>query len=351
MDLVATRALAFSAPVLSVGGGMVQSIQWGISRAQQVVWLEKMTRKLGTGIQSLIAATDVVPSALDSVVKEMRLGNQVVEPLRPDELGARIYTDHQTGIPTGYFQICYVRFRQAEMNPLFEVDPTALPFLLKWMSENTQIKGRIAGRTLYIDDPGILESPMLYMNGMRAVRFREAEKRNLTRYLVERGGFIFVDDDHSWGPLSNRAFAHSMRAQFREIILGAGGRELSRIPNDHSLWNQPFRLGGQPKDPNGFGPTYPMTAFELDGHIAVVISYNDYNNGWEAPGTGLGGIDYVPSILRMGVNFMFYAATHGKISDYKHYVPPERGLEKGIPFPKRVPQAATISATGTERKI
>jgi hypothetical protein len=175
---------------------------------------------------------------------------------------------------------------------------------------------------------------------------RPIEKANLTRYLVEKGGFIFVDDDRGRGTQSNKVFAQSLRAEFREIILGAGGRELYKIPNDHPIWNAPFHLGGQPEQPNLTsslaGRTYPMTAFELNGKLAVVISYNDYNNGWEAPGSA--SVSFVPQVLRMGVNFMFYAATHGKISDYEHYVPPRQWKDEYIlePMPKHAPQGAYV---------
>ena len=343
-------ALAYSAPVPGGGGSLNRFSQRGISGVKQgVQWGQ---RDSSGGIQSLIGATDAAPSGLDALNAEMRLGNQLMIPLGPNELGARIYTDLDTGLPTGFFQICYVRFRQRKMNEFFRVDPTALYFLVKWMTENTRIKGRMSGRTLFLDDPGILDSPMVYMNGTRVARLRPIERANLTRYLVERGGFIFVDDDRLSGPQSSKVFAQSLRAEFREIILEAGGRELYKIPNDHPIWNAPFHLGGQPEQPNLtsslVGRTYPMTAFELNGKLAVVISYNDYNNGWEAPGGAsmFGPPTFAPEVLRMGVNFMFYAATHGKISDYEHYVPPKQWKDEDIleRLPKRAPQGAYVPA-------
>ncbi|MCZ6679688.1 MAG: DUF4159 domain-containing protein [Candidatus Poribacteria bacterium] len=340
----APGALALGTPVASTGGDVAGLTRRGMSGIVQDVRVVNAPSQ--TGIASLLDTTSAAPNALDSMVGEMRLGNRLMIPMRHDQLGARISTDPQTGLPTGYFQFCYVRFRQRGMNPLFRVDPTALSYLVRWMSGSTRIRGRMTGRTLFLDDPRLLDSPMLYMNGVRGVRFRAQEKRNLTRYLVEKGGFIFVDDDHSGGSLATKAFANSMRAQFRDIILEAGGRELQRIPNDHPIWNQPFQLGGQPAEPNRTGRTWPMTAFELNGRLSVVISYNDYNNGWEEPGSAT--ISYVPSVLRMGANFMFYAATHGKISDYNHYVPPDQWREEDILLPKRAPQAASISATGSD---
>ena len=337
-----------SSAFLPDGGGSVYRLtQRGVGGTHQGIPIGQNHHRMASGIQSLLDATDAEPSALNALNREIRLGNQLMVPLEANELGARIYTEPYTGMPTGYFHICYVRFRQRGMNEFFRVDPTALYFLVRWMTQSTHIKGRISGRTLFLDDPGIHESPMLYMNGTRAVRLRPAEKWNLSRYLVEKGGFIFVDDDMGEGSASIRAFARSLRAQFREIVVQAGGRELIKIPNDHPIWNEPFKLGGQPASPNPYSrPTLPMTAFELNGRLSVVISYDDYNNGWEAPGRGMGGVDFVPSILRMGANFMFYAGTHGNISDYSHYIPPEKWRNEDAiePVPTRAPQAATISA-------
>ena len=343
-------ALAFSASAAGGAGGgrglAGYSARRGGNGAPAGVRLDPFPPTVG--LQSFIGTTAATPSAFESLVNEMRLGNQLVAPMRSNELGARIYTDPRTGLPTGYVQICYVRFRHRWMNTLLTDEPTALPYLMRWMSIHTRIRGRIAGRAPYIDSPEILQSPMLYLNGGFAVRFRPEEKRNLTRYLVEKRGFIFVDDEQE-NVHRGANFAKSMRPQFREIILAAGGKELSRIPNDHPIWNQPFPLGGQPSNPHSEHPTVPMTAFELDGRLAVVISYHDYNNGWEAPGRGVSGVDAVPSALRMGVNFLFYAATHGKISDYKHYIPPDSWRATAIPLSRQAPGVATISATGSEK--
>ena len=196
------------------------------------------------GLQSFIGTTAATPSAFESVVSGIQLGNELVPPMRSNELGACIYTDPRTGLPTGHIQICPVRFREQSVYTLLAQEAPVLPYLMRWMYDHTGIKGRIVGRAPYVDDPEILQLPMLYLNGGRAVRFRPEERRNLTRYLVEKRGFIFVDDEMEDGIPAR--FARSMRSQFREIILFAGGRELQRIPNDHPIWNQPFQLGGQP---------------------------------------------------------------------------------------------------------
>ncbi len=164
---------------------MAPSAVRGISGAQGSVHLAN--RSQSTGIESLLDTTSAAPNALDSLVGEMQLGNQLMIPLPPDELGARIYTEPQTGLPTGYFHLCYVRFRQRARGPSrARKDPTTLYFLVKWMSGNTRIQARLAGRTLYLDDPGIMDSPMLYLVGERLVRLTQRERlENSTTFSVE----------------------------------------------------------------------------------------------------------------------------------------------------------------------
>ncbi len=350
----APGAVVFAVSMLNSGGGGIPA-QRGIAGTSPNVGLMGMSQP--TTLQSFLDSTAAVPMALDALVGEMRLGNQLMTPIGPSELGARIYTDPQSGLPTGYFHLCYVRFRQRIVTHSHaREDPTTLLHLVTWMSANTRIEGRLAGRTVYLDDPGVMDSPMLYLNAEGLARLIQGERRNLRRYLAERGGFIFVQHNHNQGPFSQRTFAHSMRWHFRAILhdIDAQVREVQPIPPDHPIWHQPFPLGGQPGVVIGGGHspiTFPMVGFEINGRLAVVISYNDYDNGWKLPGSRSPGSDpiYVPSSLRMGANFIFYAATHGKISNYKRYVPPNRWQEKNIPFPKRAPQAATISATGSER--
>ena len=109
-----------------------------------------------------------------------------------------------------------------------------------------------------------------------------------------------------------------------------------------------FILGGQPAEPNRTGVTWPMTAFELDGRLASPSS-SAITTITTSPQCPV-GIKYVVPVLRMGANFMFYAATHGKISDYEHYVPPKRWRDEDILLPKQAPQSSHISATGTEKR-
>ena len=245
----ALGVLAFSAPAAGGVGGSGGLAGYSTRREGNGVseGVQLQLSPPAVGLQSFIGTTAATPSALESLVSGIQLGNEPVPPMRPNELGARIYTDPRTGLPTGQIQICPVRFREQAIFTLLAQEAPVLPYLMRWMYDHTGIKGRIVGRTPYVDDPEILQSPMLYLNGGRAIRFRPEEKRNLTRYLVEKGGFIFVDDEMEDGIPAR--FAHSMRSQFREIILLAGGRELNRIPNDHPIWNQPFPLGGQPQIP------------------------------------------------------------------------------------------------------
>jgi hypothetical protein len=100
----------------------------------------------------------------------MQLGNHVVIPIPRNELGARIATHPQTGMPIGYIHIGPVRVRRQPKIGAFEVpffyryEATTIKtdFLMKWMEEYVGIKGRVVGRTLYLDDPDILKLPLVW---------------------------------------------------------------------------------------------------------------------------------------------------------------------------------------------
>ena len=128
-------ALAYAAAISPGGGNAKRFSQRGHRRVHPGVSIGRNQLRTASGITSLLDATDADPSALDALNREMLLGNQLMVPLQSNELGARIYTDPYTGMPTGYFHICYVRFRQRGMNEFFRVDPTALYFLVRWMTQ------------------------------------------------------------------------------------------------------------------------------------------------------------------------------------------------------------------------
>jgi hypothetical protein len=123
-----------------------------------------------------------------------------------------------------------------------------------------------------------LRYPFLFLTGHLPVRFTEAERTNLRRYL-ERGGLLFVDDhNHD----IDGAFH---RTAVEEIERSTG--PLVKLPNDHALYSTFFRFPDGPPNTshelNGWGDNllHPYLMATLRGdRIAVLYSNKDYSSEW-----------------------------------------------------------------------
>lgn len=218
--------------------------------------------------------------------------------------------------------------------------------LEKWMNARTGIRVNLivhGGKSVYlswppVEDPdedgedappeqiesasesvapgGLFKQPMLLMSGMREVNLSEAERVNLRKYLIEKGGFLFIDDYSE----DTNAFALSIRSRLR---LAFPEFPIERIPNNHEIYNIFFRVYGPPlgsiswlrrKERDTEAENYLEGIF-IGERLAVVISDRDY---WSAL---IGRGDYSPGVMRFCTNLVVYAVTHGGIADYSRYKP------------------------------
>jgi len=152
----------------------------------------------------------------------------------------------------------------------------------------------------------IFRHPLLYLTGHLPVRFTEAERRNVARY-VERGGLLFVDDhNHDVDGAFHRTATEELRA-----AVGP----LAPLPNDHALYRAFFRFDDGPPttshELNGWGDNlvHPnLLAVQRGGRIGVLYSSKDYSSEW----------NYHPDSkrfmsvdnTRFAVNLVVYALTH-----------------------------------------
>ena len=78
--------------------------------------------------------------------------------------------------------------------------------------------------------------PFIFMTGHKLVRFSEAERKGIVRF-VENGGLLFSDDcNHDIEGL----YAKSFEAEMRRAFPGPG--RLAKIPNRHPLYRSFFRF-------------------------------------------------------------------------------------------------------------
>ena len=124
----------------------------------------------------------------------------------------------------------------------------------------------------------LFRHPLVYLTGHLPVRFTEAERRNVRRF-VERGGLLFVDDhNHD----VDGAF-HKTATEELTRTVGA----LAPLPNDHALYRAFFRFDDGPPttshELNGWGDNlvHPHLLARLyDGRVGVLYSSKDYSSEW-----------------------------------------------------------------------
>ena len=102
------------------------------------------------------------------------------------------------------------------------------------------------GEAVPVTSVNLLESPVLFLSGSRALSFDDRRKQVLKQY-IENGGFIFAEACSGNG-CNGAAFDQSFRALMRELFPDS---ELRRLPPDHAVWYAQEKVDPQhlPKDP------------------------------------------------------------------------------------------------------
>ncbi len=136
------------------------------------------------------------------------------------------------------------------------------------------------------DSPDLQAFPFLFMTGHKLVRFSDAEREGIRRY-VEGGGFLFSDDcNHDIHGLYAVSFEEEMERIFPPAE--AGGDPMPRLPGDHPLYHCFFDWPGGPPQTshelNGWGDNMVheyLRGVEHRGRIGVLYSNKDYGCEWD----------------------------------------------------------------------
>lgn len=203
--------------------------------------------------------------------------------------------------------------------------PTALE---KWVNKNSQLHVRFVPRGASlksvhlspprdihaenVDSDGLFNQPMLLLDSDgkdSGIFLSVAERENLRRYLVEKGGFLFVDDSSR----KEGEFYRSIRLMLEEVL---PAYPIEPISDDHEIYNCFYRLGGAPVGTNSGSRLLALEGISINGRLAVLISQTGY---WDSF-TGRSRY-YSSGPMMFGTNMIVYAVTHGHISDYAAYSP------------------------------
>lgn len=162
----------------------------------------------------------------------------------------------------------------------WDYNPKVCANVLDALVQYTTIPVRQDEVVITADSTELLAFPFLFMTGHKLVRFSEAEREGLRRF-VGNGGLLFSDDcNHD----VNGLYATSFEGEV-ERTLGAGA--MPRIPNDHRLYRAFFRFPGPPQtshELNGWGDNIVhdyLRGVESRGRLGVLYSNKDYGCEWD----------------------------------------------------------------------
>lgn len=177
--------------------------------------------------------------------------------------------------------------------------PTEIPNLLAFLREHTSIRTAIEEAQVEIMDDNLFAYPVLFVTGHGNIRFTEDEVRRLRTYL-ERGGFLFANDDYGL----DKAFR-------REIARVFPDKRLVELPPSFDIFTSPFHFpDGLPKIHEHDGE--PAQAFGIFHEERLVVFYNyssDIADGWDDPEVHNTPEEKRQEAFRMGANVMIWALT------------------------------------------
>jgi len=175
-------------------------------------------------------------------------------------------------------------------------DPSAEVNLLRFISQNTNLRVKAEYKFVDISSEEIFSYPFLFMTGHGNVVFSKDDVARLRKYL-ENGGFLYIDDDYGL----NKAIRREMKKVFPE-------RDFVELPFSHGIYNLMYDFSsGPPKThkhdenpPQGFG-------IFVDKRLAVYYTYeSNPSDGWADPDVHKDPQNKREEALKFGTNIVLW---------------------------------------------
>lgn len=176
-------------------------------------------------------------------------------------------------------------------------DPSSLPNLLKFISQNTNVIVDDKEARVSLEDDEIFNYPYLYLTGHGNIRFSEQELIRLRTHLLG-GGFLHADDNYGM----DKSFRREMKRVFPN-------KDWVELPFDHPIYHTYYDFpGGLPKiHEHDNQPPQGLGLFDGDRLIVFYTYETDLGDGWEDPEVHNDPVDKREAALKMGLNVFLFA--------------------------------------------
>ncbi|MBZ0180595.1 MAG: DUF4159 domain-containing protein [Melioribacteraceae bacterium] len=179
-------------------------------------------------------------------------------------------------------------------------DPSSEVNLLDFVNKHTTIKVKSEYVFVDLDGNDIYSYPLLFVTGHGNITFSDSQIQKLRAYL-ERGGFIYIDDDYG----IDKSIRREIKKMFPE-------NDFVEIPFDHEIYHNVFEFNYGPpkihehdnKPPQGFG-------LFLNERLAIYYTYeSNPSDGWADPEVHKNPPEIRETALKFGTNLIVYALTN-----------------------------------------
>ena len=179
-------------------------------------------------------------------------------------------------------------------------DPSAEVNLLRFVSQNTNIKVKAEYKFVDISSDEIFSYPFLFMTGHGNVVFSKDDASRLRKYL-EHGGFLYIDDDYGL----DKAIRREMKKVFPE-------NDFVELPFNYGIYNIMYDFSsGPPKThkhdenpPQGFG-------IFVDNRLVVYYTFeSNPSDGWADQEVHQDPQNKREEALRFGANIVLWALSN-----------------------------------------
>jgi hypothetical protein len=174
-------------------------------------------------------------------------------------------------------------------------DGDILPNLAEFINQTLNTNFALQEAVVKPDDNKIFNYPFLFMTGHGQINFSQEDAENLREYM-QRGGFLYVDDDYG--------LDESFRQQVKKIF---PAKELVELPASHELVNCFYSF------PNGIPKIHKhddkrpqvFAIFNDLGRMMLLYSYEtNFSDGWSVNHND--PPQKREEALQMGANIIYY---------------------------------------------